>query len=103
MGAVAAKKKPDDNPNRNPLKIRLQKKVFGIFKARLDIPKDPLDQAIKLTKGKTKRKTAVTEAARLNRLERLKKLNARVRGQFANFMTQADLSAIRSSDMPKEP
>ena len=43
----------------------------------------------------------LSEDAQKKRLKRLEKLNARVRGQFRDFMTQADLTAMRAADMPK--
>lgn len=56
---------------------------------------------MKYTGAKTKREAVVTAVERFNRLKRLEKLNARVRGQFRDFMTQADFKAMRESDMPK--
>ena len=46
-------------------------------------------------------KSVVNAVERFNRLKRLEKLNARVRGQFKDFMTQADLKTMREADMPK--
>lgn len=56
---------------------------------------------MKFTGAKTKREAVVTALERFNRLKRLEKLNARVRGQFRDFMTQAGLKAMRAADMPK--
>ena len=56
---------------------------------------------MKFTGAKTKREAVVTAVERFNRLKRLEKLNARVRGQFREFMTQADLKALRAADSPK--
>lgn len=58
-------------------------------------------EAMKFTGAKTKREAVVVAMERFNRLKRLERLNARVRGQFRDFMTQADLNAMRSSDTPK--
>ena len=56
---------------------------------------------MKFTGAKTKREAVVTAVERFNRLKRLEKLNARVRGQFRDFMTQSDLKTMREADMPK--
>lgn len=56
---------------------------------------------MKFTGAKTKREAVVTAVERFNRLKRLEKMNARVRGQFRDFMTQSDLKAMRASDTPK--
>ena len=60
-----------------------------------------MEQAIKFTGAKTKREAVVTAVERFNHLKRLERLNARVRGQFRDFMTQSDLKAMRQSDTPK--
>ena len=56
---------------------------------------------MRFTGAKTKREAVVTAVERFNRLKRLEKLNARVRGRFRAFMTQAGLEAIRVADTPK--
>ena len=56
---------------------------------------------MKFTGAKTKRAAVVTAVNDSTTLKRLEKLNARVRGQFRDFMTQADLKAMRAADMPK--
>lgn len=56
---------------------------------------------MKFTGAKTKREAVVAAVERFNRLKRLEILNARVRGQFRDFMTQADLKALRAADLPK--
>ena len=56
---------------------------------------------MKFTGAKTKREAVVTAVERFNRLQRLEKLNARVRGRFRDFMTQHDLKAMRSAAVPK--
>lgn len=56
---------------------------------------------MRLTGAKTKREAVVTAVERFNRLKRLERLNAHVRGQFRNFMTAAELQAMRASDTPK--
>jgi Arc/MetJ family transcription regulator len=71
------------------------------MKTTIDIPELAMEEAMKFTGAKTKREAVVTAVERFNRLKRLEKLNARVRGQFRDFMTQADLKAMRASDMPK--
>jgi Arc/MetJ family transcription regulator len=71
------------------------------MKTTIDIPELTMQEAMKFTGAKTKREAVVTAVERFNRLKRLEKLNARVRGQFRDFMTQADLKAMRAADMPK--
>lgn len=56
---------------------------------------------MKFTGAKTKREAVVTVMEQFNRLKRLEKLNARVRGQFRDFMTRDDLKAMRAADIPK--
>ena len=56
---------------------------------------------MKFTGAKTKREAIVTAVDRFNHLKRLEKLNARVRGQFRNFMTLTELKAMRETDSPK--
>jgi Arc/MetJ family transcription regulator len=71
------------------------------MKTTIDIPEDLMEEAMKFTGAKTKREAVVTAVERFNHLKRLEKLNARVRGQFRDFMTQADLKALRAADLPK--
>lgn len=71
------------------------------MKTTIDIPDGTMEEAMKFTGAKTKREAVVTAVERFNRLKRLEKLNARVRGQFRDFMTQSDLKAMRQADMPK--
>jgi Arc/MetJ family transcription regulator len=71
------------------------------MKTTIDIPEIALDEAMKFTGARTKREAIVTAVERFNRLKRLERLNARVRGQFRDFMTQADLKAMRQADTPK--
>ncbi|MGA2853854.1 MAG: type II toxin-antitoxin system VapB family antitoxin [Verrucomicrobiota bacterium] len=71
------------------------------MKTTIDIPELAMEEAMKFTGAKTKREAVVTAVERFNRLKRLEKLNARVRGQFRDFMTQTDLTAMRAADMPK--
>ena len=52
------------------------------------------------TGATTKREAVVTAVERFNRLKRLEQLNARVRGRFKDFMTQAELTAMRGADLP---
>ena len=56
---------------------------------------------MKFTGAKTKREAVVTAVERFNKLKRLEKLNARVRGQFRDFMTRAELNVMRSGDTIK--
>ena len=70
------------------------------MKTSIDIPEGLLEEAMKFTGAKTKREAVVTAVERFNRLKRLERLNGRVRGQFRDFMTQADLKAMREADMP---
>jgi len=72
----------------------------GSMKTTIDIPELALEEAMKFTGAKTKREAVVTAVERFNQLKRLEKLNARVRGQFRDFMTQADLKAMRAADTP---
>ena len=60
-----------------------------------------MEEAMKFTGAKTKREAVVTAVNRFNHLKRLEKLNARVRGQFRDFMTRTELKAMRTADMPK--
>jgi Arc/MetJ family transcription regulator len=71
------------------------------MKTTIDIPDGAMNEVMKFTGAKTKREAVVTAVERYNRLKRLEKLNARVRGRFRDFMTQADLKAMRAADMPK--
>lgn len=71
------------------------------MKTTIDIPELAMEEAMKFTGAKTKREAVVTAVERFNRLKRLEKLNARVRGQFRDFMTQAELKAMRAADLPK--
>lgn len=70
------------------------------MKTTIDIPDETLKEALALTGAKTKRAAIVTAVERFNQLKRLEKLNARVRGQFRDFMTQTDLNARRAADSP---
>lgn len=71
------------------------------MKTTIDIPEVTMEEALKFTGAKTKREAVVTAVERFNRLKRLERLNARVRGQFRDFMTQSDLKAMRAGDTPK--
>lgn len=70
----------------------------GIMKTTIDIPESVLKEAMKHTHAKTKREAVVTAVEKFNRLKRLEALNARVRGQFKDFMTQQDLKSLREAD-----
>ena len=71
------------------------------MKTTIDIPTVLLEEAMKFTGAKTKREAVVTAVERFNRLKRLERLNARVRGRFKDFMSQADLQSMRAADTPK--
>ena len=65
------------------------------MKTTIDIPENVLLEAIKHTGASTKREAILTAVERFNKLKRLEALNSRIRGTFRNFMTQADLKAMR--------
>ena len=71
------------------------------MKTTIDIPEIALSEAMKFTGAKTKREAVVSAVEHFNRLKRLEKLNARVRGQFRDFMTPAELKAMRAADTIK--
>jgi Arc/MetJ family transcription regulator len=71
------------------------------MKTTIDIPEGTMEETIKFTGAKTKREAVMTAVERFNHLKRLEKVNARVRGRFRDFMTQADLKAMRPADLPK--
>jgi len=71
------------------------------MKTTIDIPEDLMEEAMKFTGAKTKREAVVTAVNRFNHLKRLERLNARVRGQFRDFMTSTELKAMREADSPK--
>lgn len=70
------------------------------MKTTIDIPEQALAEAMKFTGAKTKREAVVTAVEKFNRLKRLEQINARVRGQFRDFMTQEELKAMREADTP---
>ena len=47
------------------------------------------------TSAKTKREAVVTALEKFNRLQRLRELNAQLKGTFVDFMTQEDLKDMR--------
>jgi Arc/MetJ family transcription regulator len=65
------------------------------MKTTIDIPEATMDEAMKFTGAKTKRGAVVTAMERFNRLQRLRELNAKVKGTFVDFMTQEDLKVMR--------
>ena len=65
------------------------------MKTTIDIPEDVLSEAIRHTRARTKREAILTAVERFNKLKRLEALNARIRGRFKDFMTQADLQTMR--------
>jgi hypothetical protein len=64
-------------------------------KTTIDIPESVLEEAVRHTKARTKRQAILTAVERFNKLKRLEALNARIRGQFKDFMTPADLETMR--------
>ena len=65
------------------------------MKTTIDIPNKVLSEAIRHTGAKTKKEAILTAVERFNKLKRLEILNARIRGTFKSFMTQADLKTMR--------
>jgi len=65
------------------------------MKTTIDIPETLLRETIKRTHAKTKRDAVVTALEKFNRLQRLRELNAELRGTFVDFMTQEDLQLMR--------
>lgn len=68
------------------------------MKTTIDIPDKLLRETIRRTNAKTKRDAVVTALEKFNRLQRLRELNARIKGTFVDFMTQDDLKAMREDD-----
>ncbi len=71
------------------------------MKTTLDVPDEALREAMQFTGATTKREAVVTALETFNKLKRLERLNAKVRGRFRDFMSQADLRAMRTSDTVK--
>ncbi len=65
------------------------------MKTTIDIPDKLLRETIKRTNAKTKRDAVVTALEKFNRLQRLRELNAKIKGTFVDFMTQDDLKVMR--------
>lgn len=65
------------------------------MKTTIDIPESIMEEAIRHTKARTKREAIVTAVERFNQMKRLEALNQRLRGTFKDFMTSADLKAMR--------
>ena len=65
------------------------------MKTTIDIPDRLLRETIRRTSAKTKRDAVVTALEKYNRLQRLRDLNARLKGTFVDFMTQQDLKVMR--------
>ena len=65
------------------------------MKTTIDIPDKLLRETIKRTNARTKRDAVVTALEKFNRLQRLRELNARLKGTFVDFMTQEDLKVMR--------
>ena len=68
------------------------------MKTTIDIPDKLLRETIRRTNAKTKRDAVVTALEKFNRLQRLREMNARIKGTFVDFMTQDDLKAMREDD-----
>jgi Arc/MetJ family transcription regulator len=64
-------------------------------KTTIDIPDAVMEEAMRFTGASAKREAIVTAVERFNRLKRL---NARVHGQFKDFMTLDELKVMRESD-----
>lgn len=65
------------------------------MKTTIDIPDKLLQETMRRTNAKTKRAAIVTVLEGFNRRERLRELNARLKGTFVDFMTQEDLKLMR--------
>lgn len=65
------------------------------MKTTIDIPESVLEEALRHTRARTKREAILTAVERFNKLKRLEALNARLRGQFRDFMTPAELAVLR--------
>ena len=65
------------------------------MKTTIDIPDKLLRETIKRTSAKTKRDAVVTALEKFNRIQRLRELNAKLKGTFVDFMTQEDLKIMR--------
>jgi len=64
-------------------------------KTTIDIPDSLLKEAMRYTRAKTKRGAVVTAIEKFNRLQRLRELNACLKGTFVDFMNQEDLKVMR--------
>ena len=67
------------------------------MKTTIDIPDSLLKEAMRYTRAKTKRGAVVTAIEKFNRLQRLRELNARLKGTFVEFMNQEDLKVMREN------
>ena len=65
------------------------------MKTTIDIPQKVLAETIKHTGARTKKEAILTAVEKYNRLRRVARLNARIRGSFKDFMTQEDLKIMR--------
>jgi Arc/MetJ family transcription regulator len=73
------------------------------MKTTIDIPDKLLRETIKRTNAKTKRDAVVTALEKFNRLQRLRELNAKLKGTFVDFMTQDDLKLMREDAKWEKP
>jgi Arc/MetJ family transcription regulator len=65
------------------------------MKTTIDIPDQDLKEVIRSTGAKTKREAILIAVRKFNKRKRLEALNARIHGQFKDFMTQEDLKKMR--------
>ncbi|MBI4324249.1 MAG: type II toxin-antitoxin system VapB family antitoxin [Chloroflexi bacterium] len=65
------------------------------MKTTIDIPDVMLEEAMRYTRAKTKRSAVITAIEKFNRLQRLRELNAKLKGTFVEFMNQDDLKVMR--------
>jgi len=70
-------------------------------KTTIDNPESVLQEALRHTRARTKREAILTAVERFNKLKRLEALNARIRGQFRDFMTPAELAVLREDTQGK--
>ena len=65
------------------------------MKTTIDIPDRLLRETVKRTHARSKREAVVTALEKFNRIQRLRELNARLKGTLVDFMTQEDLKVMR--------
>ena len=67
----------------------------------VDIPALVLKEAMKFTDTKTRHEAVIVAVKEFNRRHRLAALAERLHGSCPDFMTQAELKAIRTADTAK--